>query len=491
MKILILGHKLQYEIQNVTAAFHPGQKLETVYEKQPDWDVLTYLRAGRQNSYLLLLVKTESGILRYHRRVPNSGERYKQRCETAFGQMLYTAYSSLTGVVPKWGILTGVRPVKNLQQHMAAGCDEPALRQLFCGDYRVSPEKFDLAYQTAIVQKQVLSPVDLRDVSLYVSIPFCPSRCLYCSFVSHSIEKSHKLVEPYLQLLLQEIALTFDLIDKLGLHLKTVYIGGGTPTTLSAQQMDRLLAAIFARIHHPLEECTVEAGRPDTIDLEKLQVMRRWPVTRVNINPQTLSDQVLQNIGRRHSAAQTIESFHLARQAGFDNINMDLIAGLPGDRYQGFCATLDRVLDLDPENITVHTLSVKRSADLKYSQMVRYSAQDLPVEAMLTYTVERLVGESGYRPYYMYRQKNTLSNLENAGYAKPGTEGLYNIYMMEELHTTIGCGAGSVTKMVDPRKNLIQRSFNFKYPLEYTKNFSEICSRKHSLEVFYGDLFQV
>lgn len=492
MKVLVLGHRLQYEVQNLVGLFFPGERVETAFEKQPDWQVLTYLREGRGTTRLLALCRLGEGgeTLRAHCAVAPGEPGHKQRCEMAFGELLYRLFSQVTGYRPKWGVLTGVRPVKNIRRRLDGGMGEADLRRLFCGEYRVSEQKFDLALQTARVQERALAPLPPagpRDVSLYISIPFCPSRCLYCSFVSHSVEKTHKLVEPYLELLLQEISATFALVERLGLRLRTAYIGGGTPTILTAGQMDRLLGHLFSLVKTPLEEFTVEAGRPDTIDREKLRVMRQYPVSRININPQTLNDAVLERIGRRHTAAQTVESFCQAREAGFANINMDLIAGLPGDSYEGFVSTLDRVVALDPENVTVHTLSVKRAADLKSTAMVRYAAADAPVERMVDYAAATL-GAAGYDPYYLYRQKNTLANLENVGYAKPGSEGLYNIYMMEELHTILGCGAGSVTKLVGRGTRPIERSFNYKYPQEYIRQFATVLERKGSLEEFYGCL---
>lgn len=486
MNIYLSGQDYWYEIQNVCRLFFPGTEILQT-DTRDTADLICHLRRGTHCTHLSVVYRTQGGIKRAHTQVQNQTSRYRQDTQLAFGRLIFDLLHSQMGISPKWGILTGVRPVHLIERYLQSGMSQEQVRDLFLGDYRVTAQKFDLALQTGKVQQQCVKPAHPRDVSLYISIPFCPSRCLYCSFVSHNINRSHKLVAPYFDLLLQEIDATFDLIDSQQLALRTVYVGGGTPTTLTAPQLEALFEKLFSRISSPLQECTIEAGRPDTIDRQKLMSIAKYPVTRININPQTLNDEVLKNVGRLHTGQDVIDTFLLARQVGFENINMDLIAGLPGEDYASFCNSLDQVIALNPENVTVHTLSVKRSSTLRQSDAVSFQAHNTQVEAMQEYTASTL-GAKGYLPYYLYRQKNTLSNLENVGFTKPGFEGLYNIYMMEEMHTILGCGAGSVTKLVHPNGVDIKRIYNFKYPGEYIQGFEEMIARKEGILDFYAKI---
>ena len=324
------------------------------------------------------------------------------------------------------------------------------------------------------------------DCSVYAGIPFCPTRCSYCSFVSRTVgdKATRALVQPYVDKLCAELTAIRETADRCGLHIRTFYIGGGTPTSLSAAQLEQLMSHIAKTFDlAKLDEYTAEAGRPDCTDAEKLRIIKKYGATRISINPQTFSDQVLQNIGRRHTAQDIIDCFAAARAAGHKNINMDLIAGLPGDTVEGFEASLRQAIALDPENITVHTLTLKRASNI----VVEHRAADYAdVTAMLGKC--SLLADAGYRPYYMYRQKGTLQNLENIGWAKPGFECLYNIYIMEEVHTILSAGAGGSTKLVIPgqRRGKIERIFNFKYPTEYIDRFAELLDRKKAVEDFYA-----
>ena len=321
-----------------------------------------------------------------------------------------------------------------------------------------------------------------ESVSMYISIPFCPSRCSYCSFTSHAIEKAAKLIPQYVDLLCEELRDTAMLMDELGLHLETVYMGGGTPTVLDPEQMDRVLSTARSSFDFSgVRELTVEAGRPDTITPEKLEVMKKNGVDRISINPQTMDDEVLSLIGRKHTAKDVIDAFNMARSFGFDNINMDLISGLPGDDFDKFRRTVDSVLELDPENITLHTLTVKRSANLVND-----------AQKMLSRTVDEMnehafhcFDEAGYYPYYLYRQKGTVEALENTGFCKPGKEGIYNVFIMDETHSILATGAGGVTKMKDPHGPKIERIFNFKFPYEYVDRFDLMNERKEQVKDFY------
>lgn len=401
----------------------------------------------------------------------------------ALKEAFYQAGVSLLGHELPWGALTGVRPAKLPTKAMLAGRTaeqaEAELREV----YHVSGGRARLAVKcagAALALKQSLEP---DEVSLYVGIPFCPTRCAYCSFVSADVKRSLKLVEPYLDALGAEIAAAGAALRESGTFIRTLYIGGGTPTTLSPEQLERLLGQIAECIG--LSRCTeytVEAGRPDTITAEKLAVLKKYGVSRVSVNPQTMEDGVLRAMGRAHTAAQTLAAYELVRAAGFAQVNMDLIAGLPTDTPAGFRRTMDRVIALEPANITVHTLALKKSAALFQDRDALPSPQ--AVGDMLQYAGQRL-HEAGYVPYYLYRQKYTSGCFENVGWCKPGTENGYNICMMEELHPVLALGAGGVTKLTDGAGQL-RRLCNPKYPAEYLERLDRVLEDKKQAGDYLG-----
>ena len=328
-----------------------------------------------------------------------------------------------------------------------------------------------------------MSVSDEKSFSLYVSIPFCPTRCNYCSFVSHSIAQAKKLLPEYVENLCREIKMTADIANELGLRLESIYWGGGTPTTLSAQDIERICAEINGDFDlSDIREYTIEAGRPDTVTPEKLRVIKSAGVGRISINPQTFNDDVLRAIGRRHTVDDFVRVFTEARNAGFDNINTDLIAGLTDDTYESFCNSVDRAIELNPENITLHTLALKRSSTI-VTHGVDVQSGEI-ANKMLEYAQNKFYS-SGYRPYYMYRQSRSLGNLENVGWCKEGYECLYNVFMMEECHTVLAVGAGAVTKLKDPYSRNIERIFNYKYPYEYNSRFDVLAERKEQIRDFY------
>jgi oxygen-independent coproporphyrinogen-3 oxidase len=400
-------------------------------------------------------------------------------------QLLYDLLRALTGYTPPWGILTGVRPAK-LMSRLVRDWNEERAAAYFQNELLVQPEKTALAQSVARAEAPVLADSRPESFSLYISIPFCPTRCSYCSFVSHSNEGAKKLIPRYLDHLLREIAATGDLAKQLGLRLESIYIGGGTPTALNAEDLTRITGCIRERFDFStLREYTIEAGRPDSVTPEKLLAIQNGGATRISINPQTFNDDVLREIGRRHTAKQTKDALVLARSLGFDNINMDLIAGLPTDTVESFQNTLETTLSFLPENVTVHTLALKRAATLVTEQLpVGDAAQ---TEQMLALAFDAL-SSAGYAPYYMYRQSNCIGNLENVGWAKQGRECLYNVYMMEECHTVLACGAGAVTKLCVPNSTNVERIFNFKYPYEYIDRFDELMARKVRVEAFYREM---
>lgn len=409
--------------------------------------------------------------------------------ERILSRLLFGVLCRNTGLIPPWGMLTGVRPVRLFSRQL------PVLENsfhtantYFANRYYACKEKVSLTLETEKNQAPLLRKNTSNTFSLYVGIPFCPSRCQYCSFISHDIAGSAKLVPDYIRLLCQEIEVTADTAQQAGLQLQSIYIGGGTPTSLSAPQLEEILKTIqrcFDLSH--LLEYTVEAGRPDTITPEKLQVLHQYGVERISINPQTLDDNVLQAIGRNHTAQQFLEAFELARQVGFQCINTDLIAGLPKESSQGFLSGLQQIIDLRPENITVHTLTIKRSSALRDLKEA-FQSPAHPLCDMLDRTWDNLQ-TAGYLPYYLYRQKGTLENLENVGWALPQWESLYNVFIMEEVQTILGVGSGAVTKLVRENEK-IQRIYNFKYPLEYIQDFQTMIARKKGVIEFYEGSFR-
>ena len=365
--------------------------------------------------------------------------------------------------LPPWGMLTGVRPDKPITRALMEGKTPEEAKQELKTRYFVPEERAALALETGAVGYQALKRLEKRDIDLYVGIPFCPTRCAYCSFVSQSVERSFSLVEPYVKALIAEIRSGGDMVRSNRLRPRAFYMGGGTPTTLTAEQMDRLLTRLERSFDFTsLAESTIEAGRPDTIDPEKLAVLRAHGVTRVSVNPQTMEDNVLAAIGRRHTADDIRRAMREVMAAGFPHVNMDLIAGLPEDTPGGFRRSLDEVLSMGADNITVHTLSLKKGSRITLEGSRIPSADE--VAQMLDYA-DPTLRKHGFEPYYLYRQKYMSGSFENVGWTRPGGEGLYNIYIMEELHSILSLGAGGSTKMVGG--GLIRRAFNAKYPREY------------------------
>lgn len=494
MTLYINGHGFKYELENLIKMFFPLIRVEVVYDSEvnevdDENNIVTTRDVQEAVTLLSVVVECQGKIGTDEEELDNNTPDYESECERLFAVMLYRLLEQITDVHPQWGILTGIRPVKLVDDQIRRGKSREQIIADFSNNLLVSPEKTELLLQIEEVQKPVVRSLRPKGCSLYIAIPFCPTRCHYCSFVSHSVENARKLIPGYLDRLCEELAATGALVEELGLELQTVYIGGGTPTTLSAEQLSRLLAVVQEHFDcSALSEFTVEAGRADTITEEKLYAIQQGGATKISINPQTMNDKVLETIGRQHTAEQVRDAYRLARGMGFENINMDLIAGLLGDTYESFCKTVDSVIKLSPESITVHTLSVKRSSALYRDQESIEVARTNPAVRMTGYS-QRALAEAGYLPYYLYRQKNTLQNLENVGFCKPGREGIYNIYIMEELQTILAAGAGGVTKLVNPSSGFIERVFNFKFPYEYLDRFDQILGRKEKVREFYEKNF--
>lgn len=477
MNLYVKNHNFHFELENLTRLFLPNEKITVIRdfsEPQPPYiytevsDKITIsVNIGSFN-------KSETAV----KKLTDDDN------ELVSAQLLYKLLCDFTGLTQPWGILTGVRPVKLLRRLAEESNEEQAVKK-FEKDFFVSNEKIALSRETEHNERKILELSKPESFSLYVGIPFCPSRCSYCSFVMASIERAEKLIEPYTKLLCEEIKQTAEIANKLGLRLETVYFGGGTPTTLSAEQLDTVLGTVNNSFDmSTCREFTVEAGRPDTIDSTKLFALKENKVDRISINPQTVNDEVLKTIGRKHTAQQFFDAFELARKCGFDNINTDLIAGLPTDTPESFKNSLDSIVRLNAECITVHTLCMKRASRLTTEGVTLDLQQARDAREMLAYT-QNILGQNEYIPYYMYRQSRMVGNLENVGWSKKGFESLYNVYVMDETHTILACGSGGVTKLKRNNPDYLERIFNFKYPYEYIDRFDELIQRKSGIMQFY------
>jgi len=385
-----------------------------------------------------------------------------------------------------WGTLVGIRPVKRVVNMLTDGMDENQVAKVLKEEYEVSDKRIELALSIAKTEIEVISTLPENAISLYIHIPFCPSKCAYCSFASLPVSEMKHFIEPYLYALYDELDAIKKIVNDLNLSIVSVYIGGGTPTSILSIELDNLLNKIEKTFDlSACREFTIEAGRPDTITKSKLEVMKKHNVDRISINPQSMNEKTLSVIGRKHSVEQIYEAYNLAKSMGFRTINMDVIAGLPQETLEEFSNTIDKVLELSPENITVHTMSIKRAARLNQIGDFSGLPQTDTVDKMVDYAHQKLK-ENGYLPYYLYRQKNILGNLENTGFFKENNQGLYNICMMEEVKTVISAGVGAVTKLVKPGK--IERIFNVKDVREYLNRAEEMRKRKDYIYEFFKNL---
>lgn len=488
MRLYFSGHDCRYAAEQSLLMLFPGEKPE--YPEGSPSGERCELRVSRGAKYTVctaLLLRSGAAFRgRAQAENPDPADEYALRgCENRLVKLAFYRAALASGLPrPEWGSLSGVRPAKLMDAYLREGLSPRAAKGRFMREYFVSGSRAQLCLDAALAAQEAARSLDERDVCLYVGIPFCPTRCAYCSFVSQSVEKSMKLMEPFLDALLLDIRATAAETRRAGLRPVALYMGGGTPTTLSAAQLDRLCAALEREFDlSALREYTVEAGRPDTITAEKLRVLRAHGVGRVSVNPQTMSDSVLEAIGRRHTAQDIVDALALVRECGGFEVNMDLIAGLPTDTAGGFSRTLDAVLSLAPENVTVHTLSLKRGSGLTLAGRPLPEAGE--VRAMLDEAMERLAG-AGYAPYYLYRQKNMAGGFENVGWTKPGSENLYNICIMEELCSILAMGAGGSTKLVADGGKRIKRFIAPKYPQEYINAAPGFAAGKERIGEFYG-----
>lgn len=478
MNLYVKNHNFHFELENLTRLFFPNEKITVIRDFSEPQPPCIYTEVSDK-------ITISVNIGSFNKSETAAKKLVDDDNELVSAQLLYKLLCDFTGLTQPWGILTGVRPVKLLRRLAEESSEEQAVKK-FEKDFFVSNEKIALSRETEHNERKILELSKPESFSLYVGIPFCPSRCSYCSFVMASIERAEKLIEPYTKLLCEEIKQTAEIANKLGLRLETVYFGGGTPTTLSAEQLDTVLGTVNKSFDmSTCREFTVEAGRPDTIDIAKLFALKENKVDRISINPQTVNDEVLKTIGRKHTAQQFFDAFELARKCGFDNINTDLIAGLPTDTPESFKNSLDSIVRLNAECITVHTLCMKRASRLTTEGVTLDLQQARDAREMLAYT-QNILGQNEYIPYYMYRQSRMVGNLENVGWSKRGFESLYNVYVMDETHTILACGSGGVTKLKRNNPDYLERIFNFKYPYEYIDRFDELIQRKSGIMQFYG-----
>lgn len=467
--ILLEDNGFEQDIRELLMAFYPGEKFVHQKTEGTEFDVKGTPGAG------VYRLELDGDAVEFP--VPE-GDRLETK--NRIKRNLYRLLEKRTGRSLPWGTLTGIRPTKIPMTKLEEGWSREEIADFMKETYFAGDDKIALSVEIAERERELLSRISYENgYSLYVGIPFCPTTCLYCSFTSYPIGKWEKRMDEYLGALFRELEYTADRMK--GKVLDTVYFGGGTPTSLSAEHLDQVIAKVEELFDlSGVQEFTVEAGRPDSITREKLEVLKRHGITRISINPQTMNQKTLDVIGRRHTVDMVKEKFALAREMGFDNINMDLIIGLPGERMEDVAHTLEEVRRLSPDSLTVHSLALKRAARLnlewdQYADMGMVNTQE-----MIDLTA-RFAREMGMEPYYLYRQKNMAGNFENVGYSLPGKACIYNILIMEEMQTIAACGAGTTTKVVFPQENRRERTENVKDVDQYIQRIDEMIERKEKL----------
>ena len=468
--------EFEYDAYTLLKAFFPKEEVQMFYVQEEEVPAdLEYLISIEYGEQVHIRIQWGDTLLEGQETYEQTEDRKIRK--NKLKQVLYKLLSQLTGQTLPWGNLTGIRPTKIAMGLIESGMSNAQAAEYMRNTYFTSKEKTALAITIANRERELLKDIDYeKGYSLYVGIPFCPSICLYCSFSSSPLQRWKDQVDAYLDALLKELDFISEAMKDR--TLDTIYIGGGTPTTLEPEQLERLLEHINARFPvYQVKEYTVEAGRPDSITREKLQAIRKFPVTRISVNPQTMNEGTLELIGRRHTVEDTRHAFALARECGFDNINMDIIVGLPGEQKEDVQHTLEEIKKLDPDSLTVHSLAVKRAARLnmfkeQYEEMEFINNQEI-MDMAMKYAYECQMG-----PYYLYRQKNMCGNLENIGYAKVDKAGIYNILIMEEKQSILAAGAGASTKFVFQNGERIERAENVKDVANYISRIDEMIERK-------------
>lgn len=478
--VILKGHDYKYEVAELIKLF--TTQFEFI-EKKSFGRILENIVLVYNDTLIAKTKYYENYELKYefadHININGLGEQELKKVtkETIKRSMFKVLQNRLNTYVP-WGILTGIRPVKIVHTLLDKGMDESIIRETLKEKYYIMDEKIDLALDIAKRERVFMYPIDENKISLYVSIPFCPTRCYYCSFPANPLKTFGHLKKDYVQKLIAEIKGLAKIIKDTNKEIETLYIGGGTPTTLDEEEMDTLITALFKEMDlSNIKEFTVEAGRPDSITRGKLEVLKKHNVSRISINPQTMNDETLEKIGRDHKVSDIVDCFNMARELGFDNINMDIILGLVDENLDMVKNTLQKIKELSPESLTVHTLAIKRASNLKENldkyELTKYEEMIKMIDLSMEYAKDM-----GLNPYYMYRQKHMLGNLENIGYAKEGYECIYNIQIMEEKQSNYAVGAGSISKFVYVDEDRIERVDNVKNVEQYIDRVDEMIERK-------------
>ena len=466
--ICLEGHDMMNAVKTTVQIFMPNEKYKPVENVQEDGITVKSSVMGNGTTAQLY----ENGSLICEKTETADGVTMQHAVRSAVYHML----KEKTGQHFPWGMLTGIRPAKTINTYMDTGLTKAESIKKMIETYEMSPEKAELAATVATAERSILEKADKNGISLYIGIPFCPTRCLYCSFTSYPIDIYKTKVDGYVEALIKELKFLGEKAQ--GKRLDSIYIGGGTPTSLTAEQLDKIMAAVSETFDlSNILEYTVEAGRPDTITAEKLKVIKKNGASRISVNPQTMNDETLRLIGRKHTVDDIKRVFYEARSIGHDNINMDLILGLPGEGEAEVKNTMEEIKKLSPESLTVHTLAVKRASRLKETLGEYDLAKAMLMENILGLSAKG-AAEMGLAPYYMYRQKNMLGSFENVGYAKKGFESIYNVVIMEETQSIYAAGAGASTKLYDPETDRIERIFNVKNVDEYIGRIDEMIDRK-------------
>ncbi|MFZ5351394.1 MAG: coproporphyrinogen dehydrogenase HemZ [Bacillota bacterium] len=490
IKLTTINHKHTYELSDIIKMYYGKVEIDYFDENALEY-IQSILEVG--DTFLVSRLEDDSGSLvciselyddKGHMTCTETvckeaDEDIDKQIKRCIKKSMYKLLSNAFSCSFPWGILTGIRPIKLVHEMFDKGFDEVEIEEKLSDSFLISNNRVRLAMEIAEIERRHIYPVNPKAVSIYVGIPFCPTRCHYCSFTSNSIKSCGHYIEEYLESLISEISQTAIYLKERAITAQTIYIGGGTPTSLSAEQLRRLIDCINICFGGGFEEFTCEAGRPDTIDAEKLKVLKQGGITRLSINPQTMNEETLKTIGRLHSVMQVIESFELARKHGFDNINMDLIIGLPGEGAAHIKKTMAAVSELNPESITIHTMAIKRASILhegRYSEILKANS----AEEMMEYAKSHMK-KIKMKPYYLYRQKHMLQNLENIGFCKPGYECIYNMQIIEEKQTNIAFGADAVTKAVFLDENRIERQHNIKDLKLYIERVNDMVEAKLKL----------
>lgn len=466
INVKLNGHEFRYEVFQILSLYY--SKEEIIFTED-DFDV----ESSFDNSTLIVrsTIKNDEGVINESISLKSKD---KKEIKNAIKMTLLKCLKSHTGISMPWGILVGIRPTKIIHELIKRGYNDEQILENISKNYGISKKKAMLALEVAHNEERLLYKPK-RSISLYIGIPFCPTRCIYCSFASNPLKGNEKLVEEYLNCLIKEIEISLEQLKKSEIKIDTLYIGGGTPTALNAVQLERLLIAISSKVNiEEIREFTIEAGRPDSINMDKLKIIKKYKFNRISINPQSMNDETLKRVGRTHTKEDIIEKYNMARGLGFDNINMDIIIGLPGEGKEEIIKTMSVLNELSPDSITIHTMSVKRASRLNE---LEYRDDNNIAEEMYDIAC-RYSRAMGMFPYYLYRQKNMVAPLENVGYCKAEKECIYNIQMIAENISILSFGADAVTKMVFDEENRIERIANVKDVREYIKRIDEMIDNK-------------